>query len=298
MLKRGYLLAIVVFLGSFVNAAEYYVAPDGASSWSLCTDINHNCSLGTANANAQAGDTVYLREGVYDEYIRPTNSGTSDSNRIIYMNYNDENVTIYNTRYGIYIEDRSYISVAGIHFYYLEQFMFIIRSDHNIVSFCTFHLGRNVGQWTGSIIKDNSQYNKVNNCTFWNFGKTGPNSGDNDGAMLDIGTIDSYTDESFYNLVEGNHFYNCGHHCFGPWSKYAVFRDNYLHNEPWGPLNMGYRVAITHGRANGWNLFERNRFAFADGSAVGLRSTNNIFRHNMQKHSGNQPINNIGTIPL
>ncbi|MEM4268384.1 MAG: hypothetical protein QXK37_06170, partial [Candidatus Woesearchaeota archaeon] len=37
---------------------------------------------------------------------------------------------------------------------------------------------------------------------------------------------------------------------------------------------------ITHGRSTGWNLFERNRFAFADGSAVGLRSSNNIFRFN------------------
>jgi len=279
MIKRGYLVLTILLIGS-VNAADYYVAPDGTSSWLECTDINYNCSLDSANINAGPGDTVYLREGVYDEYIRPANSGTIGE-RIVFSNYNDENATIYNTRYGIYIEDKSYISVGGIHFNYLEQFMFIIRSDHNIVSFCTFHLGRNLAQWTGSIIRDNSQFNKVKNCTFWNFGKTGVTPGDNDGAMLDIGTIDSFTDSSFYNLVEGNHFYNCGHHCFGPWSKYAVFRDNYLHNEPWGPLNLGYRVAITHGRENGWNLFEGNRFAFADGSAVGLRSTNNIFRHNM-----------------
>jgi hypothetical protein len=283
MLKRGHLLilAMLIFLLRCASAADYYISPGGISAWAECTDISHNCSLDTANANAKAGDTIYLRGGVYNQYIKPVNSGTSDSNRITYLNYNDENATIYNTRYGIYIEDKSYISVRGIHFYYLEQFMFIIRSDHNTVSFCTFNLGRNVAQWTGSIIRDNSKYNKVSNCTFWNFGKTGPIADDNDGAMLDIGTIDSTTDSSFYNLVEGNHFYNCGHHCFAPWSKYAVFRNNYLHNEPWGAMHMGYRVSITHGRATGWNLFEGNRFAFADGSAVGLRSTNNIFRQNM-----------------
>jgi len=265
---------------SFVFATDYYVSSDGIASWSACSNINSPCSLSTANTNAGPGDTVYLREGTYSEYINPDNSGT-ESSRLVYKNYNNENVTIYDTRYGILLEDKSYISVEGIHFYNLEQFMFILRSHHNEVSFCTFNHGRNVAQWTGSIIRYSSTYNKVLNCTFWDFGKTGVQPGDNDGAMLDIGTIDSTTDNSFYNLVEGNHFYECGHHCFGFWSKYSVFRNNYLHNDPWGPLNMGYRTAITHGRSNGWNLIEGNRFAFADGSAVGLRSENNIFRQNM-----------------
>ncbi len=285
MIKRGYLLVILILvllmLTGTASATDHYVSPAGTASWSQCTSLGTPCSLGTANQNAQAGDTVYLTGGVYDEYIKPANSGTSDSNRIIFRDYNGENATIYNTRYGILLEDKSYITVIGVHFDYLTQFLIMRRSDHNVVSFCTFHLGKTLSEWTGSGILDNSQYNRVINCTFWNFGKTGPESGDNDGAMLDIGAIESSTDSSFYNLVEGNHFYNCGHHCLGPWSKYSVIRNNYLHNEPWGPLGLGYRVSITHGLANGWDLFEGNRFAFADGSAVGLRSINNIFRRNM-----------------
>ncbi|MEM4268383.1 MAG: hypothetical protein QXK37_06165, partial [Candidatus Woesearchaeota archaeon] len=212
---------MTLLFGLRAHAATYWVSPNGQSLWKDCqaaSPLNgiEACNLTVANANAVAGDTVFLREGIYNTYINPSNSGTSDTNRIVFTNFNGENVTIYNTSYGILLEDKSYVTVSGINCYYLEQFLVMKRSNHNIVSFCTFHLGRNLAQWTGSVINDNSQYNKVSNCIFWNFGKTGYESGDNDGAMLDIGTIESYSDNSFYNLIEGNHFYNCGHHCFAP----------------------------------------------------------------------------------
>lgn len=101
----------------------YWVSPDGQAAWARCRGalpVNGSsaCALSTANKNAVAGDTVYLRGGTYsNQEIRPSNSGTSDGNRIVYTSYLQENVTIRDSAYGIYIYKKSYIMVNGINFY-------------------------------------------------------------------------------------------------------------------------------------------------------------------------------------
>ena len=87
----------------------YWVSSNGQAAWASCrgaTPLNDTsaCALSTANANASAGDTVYLRGGTYsNQEIRPSNSGTSESNRIVLTSYNWENVLIRDSAYGIYI---------------------------------------------------------------------------------------------------------------------------------------------------------------------------------------------------
>ena len=56
-------------------SAEYYASPSGSGDGSLGSPF----SLFQAANTAQAGDTVYLRGGVYSGTLRPTNSGTSDA---------------------------------------------------------------------------------------------------------------------------------------------------------------------------------------------------------------------------
>ena len=62
----------------------YWVSPDGQAAWTSCKGAlplngSSACALSTANTNAVAGDTVYLRGGTYsNQEIRPSNSGTSD----------------------------------------------------------------------------------------------------------------------------------------------------------------------------------------------------------------------------
>jgi len=91
------LLSLVIFLLSAVpvsQAADYYVSPTGTVLWSSCTNIASPCSISTANANVQAGDTVYLRGGTYlisSSGIDPKNTGT-EANPITFTNYNGENV--------------------------------------------------------------------------------------------------------------------------------------------------------------------------------------------------------------
>ncbi|HWO11049.1 MAG TPA: right-handed parallel beta-helix repeat-containing protein, partial [Polyangiaceae bacterium] len=54
-------------------SAEYYASPSGSGDGSLGSPF----SLFQAANTAQAGDTVYLRGGVYSGTLRPANSGTS-----------------------------------------------------------------------------------------------------------------------------------------------------------------------------------------------------------------------------
>jgi hypothetical protein len=85
-------------------ATEYYVSPSGSASWSECTDIETPCSAETAMENAQAGDTIYFRGGIYvlpkitlsgctarwkTGLIAPSHSGTED-NPISFMAYPGE----------------------------------------------------------------------------------------------------------------------------------------------------------------------------------------------------------------
>ena len=99
------LFACLAFPGSAV-AGTYWVSPDGQAAWSACqgnTPLNGAaaCALSTANDNAVAGDTVYLRGGTYtytsasgcgNNYtcgIFPKNRGTISA-RIVFSAYENE----------------------------------------------------------------------------------------------------------------------------------------------------------------------------------------------------------------
>lgn len=73
-------------------AAEYFVAPGGddASAGTLAQPFR---TLGKAAALLQAGDTCWLRAGVYRETVRPANSGDAGK-PIRFAAYKGEAVTI------------------------------------------------------------------------------------------------------------------------------------------------------------------------------------------------------------
>jgi len=271
-----------------LHAAVHYVSPNGDASWSESTNITTPCALSTANSNAEAGDTVFLLEGTYDSgtYIYPQNSGISENERITYSNYNSNSVTITDADYGIRIDNKSYITVNGLNFYYMGHFLYITnRSNNNIIGHCTFDQARSSTTWGGSKVYYSSQYNRVHHCSFSRWGYTHDSL--HFGALFDVGIEADPNDSSFYNLIEDNIFFYGGHHCLAAWGKYSIFRNNYLHHEQWGENSEGYRCAISHGSATERNLFEGNRFAFAhESSSMSLRSLNNIFRFNTFYNNG------------
>ena len=104
LLKPGLIIvlaAVAVSIFGLTQAAladTHYVSPSGSASWTQCTNIDTLCSISTAMASAQAGDTVYFRGGTYSTtgqneayhaIFEPANSGTQ-SQPIVFKAYTGE----------------------------------------------------------------------------------------------------------------------------------------------------------------------------------------------------------------
>lgn len=286
----------------------YWVSPSGTASWSSCRSASPlagsaACSLATANANATAGNIIFLRGGTYSgQKIQPAKSGTSDDSRIVFTNFGGEEVLIRDSSDGVYLYKKSFITVNGINFYNLRRFFRIYASHYNIISYCSFdQRSPESGEWAGAAIVDDyndntaasesSTYNWVHHCRFFRFVYGA--FAEHRGALLDIGSSDEgQEDESYYNLVEDCTFAYGGHHTLGVYSKYNVIRNNYFHNET-NPDNWayeGYRAVLTEGPYAGSSLYEGNRFGYAGASGLALRSARNILRFNSLYHCGSGAI--------
>lgn len=281
-----FLPTAVLLLINTLSAAVHYVSPGGTVNWAQSGILTTPCSLPTANANAGAGDTVYLLAGIYTGvYIKPSQSGSA-GNPIMYSRYSDDSVTITDADYGIIIDGKSRIIINGLRFYFMGNFVCIKNnSNYNTIGYCIFDKARDTTTWSGANIYYTSQYNRVHHCSFSRWGYA--NDSGHAGALFDVGREAELTDSSYYNLIDNNTFFYGGHHCLAAWSKYCIFRNNYLHHERSPTDGFGYRCAITHGKAVDRNLFEGNRFAFAyKASGMSLRSSNNIFRFNVFYNNG------------
>jgi len=84
-----------------VLSTDYYIKPNGNDNLSGTTVDNAWATIGKANSTLQAGDTVYILDGTYNETIDPANSGTS-GNLITYKNYPGDSpvITGYSTITG------------------------------------------------------------------------------------------------------------------------------------------------------------------------------------------------------
>lgn len=291
------LIVTMFMLATPVHAINYYVDQNNP----IANDQNPGTiaapwkTITKANQTLIAGDTVYLKAGIYTagtaNYVAPVNSGTA-VNRITYAAYPLANVTIQQGSYAVHLNGNDYITVQGLHFTQLDRFMVLENgADHNIVDGNTFATMRNFSDWAGSRIWKNSDHNILRNNTFKEYGVC---SGANDqGSVIDIGGEDVSGDASDYNLFENNTFARGGHHSFGLWSRFNVFRNNYLYNDAW-TAGKGNR-SLAMGGASGFsgsNLIENNRFGYSyvpcdQGGASGIifATSLNIFRYNSIYHS-------------
>jgi len=101
------------------RAATYYVATRGNDA-SPGTKAKPWRTIGKAARTLSAGDTVYIRAGVYKEMVVPQNSGLSGQ-YITYAAYPGEQVTINGSGVALpewtglfYIENLEYIRVSGL----------------------------------------------------------------------------------------------------------------------------------------------------------------------------------------
>ncbi len=192
---------VCFFNYSFAYSAEYYVAPNGNSTWNACVNIATPCSPQTAMANAVAGDIVYFRGGTYElaqpsdstfywtnGVLNPSHSGTADL-PIVFMAYPGEkpimNVGSLSSRYsGIAfgLNDHEYIIYDGFKLIAdggvkaggikLQSTNSSTRLRGNVVRNCEFDGGSTIissnDNWEGLRIED-TVGTLVENCIFYNF---------------------------------------------------------------------------------------------------------------------------------
>src|ERR1039457_1007441 len=85
-------IAAALFAAPPAQAADYYVSPSGSDN-APGTLTQPFQTIQKAASVMVAGDTAYIRAGVYRETVTPKNSGTQNA-PITYMPYNGESVTV------------------------------------------------------------------------------------------------------------------------------------------------------------------------------------------------------------
>jgi parallel beta-helix repeat protein len=113
----------------------YYVAknnPAGCSDTWAGTEAQPWCSIQEAGNSLRAGETVFIKEGIYYERVVPDHSG-SNGNHITYQNFGNDEVIIDGSGTGY----RETIRVEGLE--YLRFKGFTIRGD-SIVGYTGFRV--------------------------------------------------------------------------------------------------------------------------------------------------------------
>jgi len=191
------LCVLFIFIGNLpAYSATYYVAPNGSATWEQAKDIATPCSATTAMQNAQAGDVVYFRGGVYEVgqsvgyhgVLEPSNSGTI-TNPITFEAYPGE-TPIMNATVD---DDKDNSRALG-------------NGDRDYIIFDGFTLQANGGVKRGGMIITGANITgtpegcQVLNCTF-NGGTTICPTEDNR-ELLRLEGVDT-------TLVKGCKFFSC-----------------------------------------------------------------------------------------
>ncbi|MDD5571250.1 MAG: T9SS type A sorting domain-containing protein [Bacteroidales bacterium] len=299
------IVAIFAMLSGFslvTDANIYWVSTNGGATWANAkskTPLSGTsaCSMATANTNAAAGDTVYLRGGTYGTGLAPANSGNS-TNRILFKAYNGEIPKITGTNNAISVQGKSYITIDGINADGNKVFANMRTTNHVWLINCTLINSTDTGGWpTGIHLTTNAQYNRIANCIIGGSGYM--TSNDDIGGLISVGAWDVANDNTSYNLIENNTFYHGGHHVMEIAAKYNIIRNNTFHNEDWTSCNRPSTGNLCGNRNIGiyddvpsncfWNVIEGNKIAFSGasiddsggGSGISVRSPNMIVRNNL-----------------
>ena len=318
-------LLVPFYLTQTCFAATHYVSPTGSATWANSANINTPCSIATANANAAAGDLIYLRGGNYSysqQYVlafHPRTSGTSGS-WITYKKYPTETpefVGTYGTRMsGLTIANQSYIIVDGI--------IFSDFSDHNITAYahhievknCTFRNVTSPYRGGGFFIGPACIGRRASNCpthdlwihhnTFYKLQAGGGCNGtgiSEGGDALRIGYFKgtgghSDTGIDYHITIEDNYMAYAGHAVMDTYGQTNVFKNNVAHNEPWYPADNGhcavaYQPVYTNAAYNG--LYSHRVFQFTD--TFSRQYSYNLIEGNRLGYGGVNP-NNDGATSL
>jgi len=264
-------------LSGVACAADYYVSPTGTASWSQCTSKASPCSIFTANDNAKAGDTVYLRGGEYTGTtekrmaLMPANSGQPGA-YITFEAYPGETPIL--RKYGVYRPElryyslivllkKEYIKIKGISVYEpISSWFSVVQSDHIIFEDMTFdkfdqiYYNQNLGKYTSS-----GRPGQINDSSYLTFDGCYFNAGDipvDSNIQTDMVNIWGDSDHLLWIHSDFRHTSHNEVYYFTSDSQYTVFYDCTFSNK--------WRHAVT--QRIGPHLMEKNIF-FDMGSECG-----------------------------
>lgn len=319
MLSRGstYISLITVLFLHVValkcKSADYYVATNGNNSWSgtapeyLGGNIGPWATPAKASSSVLAGDTIYIRGGLYDGssgdasgmyfYFYP--SSGSLSSPIVVTNFPGE-VPVMTGNNGNYahIDLRwvNHIRIFGITITNAGRSISLVQSKFCEVAYCTVGPLLQIKPVTGSLVSlfGGAQSNWLHHCTFFGGGVFKENVWEN-GHVLEIGAqvgVEAANANNF-NLIEHNNIYWGGHDVVTIAGSYNIFRFNYVHNEPWQYYKdqvglWGERCLEVGGSNCVRNLIDSNRIGWAGtpesgnngGAGITSETKYGIFRRN------------------
>ncbi|MFQ5964718.1 MAG: hypothetical protein ACE5KZ_10565 [Candidatus Scalinduaceae bacterium] len=272
-----FFLLISLFVALEASATTYYVSPTGNDN-DLGTLNEPWKTINKANNELLPGDIVYLREGTYQQTIRPTRSGNAGQ-YITYSRYQNEVPRITNVNIGINLDSRSYIVIDGLTVdgnshgppgsqteADVDKWMSMTSSSRNIVKNCNFQYAR-----SGIQVREGSNYNVFQN-NIMHYVYTNLDPPKDSGNMIILRA-------SNHNLIENNDMAYSGHNLITipRDSNYNVVRNNNLHSH-WHRAHM---------IAGSFNVFEGNYVSDSssqitkDPDGGKNLGRNNIYRRNM-----------------
>ncbi len=245
-----------VALGS---GAVYYVSPSG-------DDLNPGTlekpwlTLSKAASTVTAGQTVYLRGGVYNGYFAIRNSGT-ESNRISFVAYPNETPIIDGTSIKTNTTDPkfasyntinikgSYITLRGLevrnsartgiditgNYVVVDQ----VNVYNNYLTGIAFYMA-SYGVVTNSIVHDSYDY-----------GLDGTGGGGN-ADCISSSAGNTPTTVYGYHTFDNNLLYNCSDDGLDTWtSQYNIVRNNIIHHAGYSNLSNGGSKSADQPAGNG-----------------------------------------------
>ena len=255
-------LLAVLSLPVFGTAAEYFVDKNhpSASDSNPGTEASPWATIGKANTTLTAGSTVWIKAGIYSGGIAPANSGTA-ANPITYSRYQNQSVVVSNVSTAVDLLNDNYIRVNGINFTRCDSMLWIDSGENNVIQNCSFGPMRSYSDWEASRIHNGAKFNVISNCVFFRYGNF---SGNDNGALVEVGNEENSSDQTSFNLFINCEMYSGGHHVIGFHGFNNILMGCYLHNEVWDS-GYGNRVVYSAGfAANSFrNLIDGNRIAWS-----------------------------------
>jgi len=262
-------------------AQTYYVATNGNDSNPGTQDRPWRTIQKAANS-VQAGDTVYVRGGTYNESVHFKRSGQS-GNPITFKNYNGEGVTVRaNSWVGFHL-NANWVVIDGFGVFGAGSHdIFITGAHYNTVQNCEFaeagwagiQFGGDNGAATNNMIRNNNVHNNRHEGIYLRGGLEGHPGIRMSNNVIENNDIHHNGDEGIQNTAT----------FAPPYPDGTIIRGNRVHDNGG---NWGGGMAI-----GGDNLVVENNIVYNNRGEIGgiwlADSNNGIIRNNLV-------VNNRGT---